>query len=162
MRARIVKINDKTVVLKGSNDKFATVAKSKLQFKYQLGDYIIIEKDGDKLYFLPDSTSEKPTPKGEIDASFLDDMPDVETKKNSDGPESSHALVATIISLSLAFVGWFVAFFFCLIGAIAATIFAFTKLKESGSKHDAVVVLMVINIIVWVVEIAIGISGGVL
>ena len=162
MRARIVKINDKTVVLKGSNDKFATVAKSKFQFKYQLGDYIIIEKDGDNLYFLPDSASERPTSKGEIDASFLDDMPEVKTKKDDDNPESSHALVATIISLSLAAVGWFVAFFFCLIGAIAATVFAFTKLKQSGSKHDAVIILMVINIIVWIVEIAIAVSWGVL
>lgn len=161
MRARIVKINDKTVVLKGSNSKFATVAKSKLQFKYQLGDFIIIEKDGDKLYFLPDSTNERPTPKGEIDASFLDDKSEVKVN-NEDNPESSHALVATIISLTLAIVGWFFAFYPCLIGAITATVFAFTKLKESGSKHDTVIILMVINIIIWIAEIGFAVNSGVL
>lgn len=158
MRARIVKINDKTVVIKGNNGKFATVAKSKLQFRYQLGDYIVVEKDDDKLYFLPDSKIEEsePTPHGHIDDSFLDDK----TPEAVDSSRSSHSLIAAIISIVLAVVGWFFAFYVCLVSAIAITIFAFSNLKHSGSKRDLVVILLVINIVIWLVEIGTVVSAG--
>ncbi len=65
MRAKIVKINDKTIVIKNSSNKFLTVPKNELSFDYELGDTIEIEKNGDEYYFLP--YKEKSHKKASID-----------------------------------------------------------------------------------------------
>lgn len=170
MLAKIVKINDKTVVLKGRNGKFATVSKQKLPFKYALGDKITIENDDGKLYFLPydnddfdemtasSHTSHKPdmTPRGHIDGSFLNDG--TSNSPNNDGGNKS-ALVAVIISIGLAIIGWFVAFYLCLGGAIAATVWAFTASKQLEQNREVFNVLMVINIVAWIAEIIVAFNG---
>ena len=53
MQARIVKINPKTVVIKNSKDRFVTIPKNKLEFDFELGDTIEIERNGNEFYFLP-------------------------------------------------------------------------------------------------------------
>lgn len=55
MRARIVKISDKIVVIKTENGEFLKVNKKELDFEYRVGNSITIEKNGKELYFLPDS-----------------------------------------------------------------------------------------------------------
>lgn len=57
MKAQIVKINPKTIVIKSENGKFATVNKSEIDFEYKLGDVLIMEKNGDEIYYLPKSAA---------------------------------------------------------------------------------------------------------
>lgn len=57
MKAQIVKIDEKTLVIKNEIGKFATISKNKIDFEYKLGDIIIIEKNKDEIYFLPQSAA---------------------------------------------------------------------------------------------------------
>lgn len=57
MKAQIVKINPKTIVIKSEGGKFATVNKSEIDFEYKLGDVLIMEKNGDEIYYLPKSAA---------------------------------------------------------------------------------------------------------
>ena len=75
MLARIVKINDKTVVIKNNKGSFITVPKSELEFDYKLGDTIEIEKNGAEYYFLPKSEKVEST---DIDLFYNDGLFDEE------------------------------------------------------------------------------------
>ena len=51
MRARIVKRDEKIVVLKTEKDKFLKVPKKNIDFDYKVGDWVTIEKKRTKYIF---------------------------------------------------------------------------------------------------------------
>ena len=52
MRARIVKRDEKIVVLKTEKDKFLKVPKKNIDFDFKVGDWVTIEKNEDEIYIL--------------------------------------------------------------------------------------------------------------
>ncbi|MBR3319862.1 hypothetical protein IKG20_00970, partial [Candidatus Saccharibacteria bacterium] len=142
------------------NGKFATVAKSKLEFKYKLGDKITIENDDGKLYFVPydkdDEEEQARRKKEELRKDFWgDDEEDIAPKpgkKAKTEEKSSKPLTGLLISLGLAIVGWFIAFYACLGGAIAAIIWSLNR-KKDEEDTAAFNVLLALNVIVWAVEL---------
>ena len=55
--AKIMKVNNKTVVVKTRSGKFLTVKRSDIDFDIKAGTPISIEKNGSELYFLPGLSS---------------------------------------------------------------------------------------------------------
>lgn len=58
MRARIVKRDEKIVVLKTEKDKFLKVPKKNIDFDFKVGDWVTIEKNEDEIYILPQDSSD--------------------------------------------------------------------------------------------------------
>ena len=86
MKARIVKIEKESVVIKNSRNKFVTIPKKKLEFEYKLGDTIEIEKNGNKFYFLPSNNN---TEENELEAFWDDEIEDhVSAKKSRNKADS--------------------------------------------------------------------------
>lgn len=80
MKAKIVKIEKDSVVIKNSKDKFVTIPKKRLEFEYKLGDTIEIEKNGNTFYFLPTSSN---TEENMLEAFWDDENEEHEPSKNS-------------------------------------------------------------------------------
>ena len=59
MRAKIVKIDDKVIALKTEKDKLVRVPSSRIEFECGIGDYVTIEKDGDKISIHSETSSRK-------------------------------------------------------------------------------------------------------
>ncbi len=151
MRAQIVKINPKTVVIKNERGIFATIQKTKLDFDYSLGDIIILERNGDEVYFLPKNVSNLQT-----GVDFWSD--DVGTEKNikeKDVKEyNNDALMGGIWLIVLATIGWFVAVFICFCAALGVLKFSLSRLKEvEPDKKTIAEVLLAVGIVMWVAEI---------
>ncbi|MDO4508042.1 MAG: hypothetical protein Q4B65_01510 [Candidatus Saccharibacteria bacterium] len=150
MRAQIVKINQKTIVLKNEKGVFATVSKNKLDFDYNLGDTITVEKNGDELYFLPNSA-----PKFQTTTDFWGDNATAKTILEDDDTEwyKEEAIICSIGIIGLAVAGFFFAFRICLWISIILLICAFSCLpKTNPSKKSLAITLLVIGIILWVIE----------
>lgn len=58
MRARIVKRDEKNIVLKTEKDRFLKVPKKNIDFDFKVGDWITIEKNEDEIYILPQDSSD--------------------------------------------------------------------------------------------------------
>ena len=156
MKAQIVKINPKTIIIKNEKDVFATVSKSKIDFEYKLGDIITLEKNGDEVYFLPGSTASF-----SAQNDFWDDTPVTEKNKKGTSNYDDGSITASIIVIVLAIVGWFIAFFPCLGGAVAALIYAFTHEKNLRPERKTLsCILIIIGITAWTAEILIAQSYG--
>ena len=156
MRAQIVKINPKTIVIKNEKGRFATVSKTKLDFDYKLGDTIILEKNGDEVYFLPNSASSF-----QARADFWGDASPTKNTEKDEKDYNNNALTASILVIGLAIVGWFIAFYACCGGAIGGLIYAFSHLKDMDPDKKFIAdILLTIVIIVWVAEIAVAIGNG--
>ena len=156
MKAQIVKINPKTVVMKNERGSFATVSKTKLDFDYKLGDTIILEKNGDEVYFLPNSASGF-----QARADFWGDAEPKKSVKKTEKNYNNNALTGSIVVIVLAAIGWFVAFYACCGGAIAGLIYSFSHLKDMDPDKKFIAdILLTIGIIVWVAEIAVAIGNG--
>ncbi|MBQ3468411.1 hypothetical protein IJN73_01145 [Candidatus Saccharibacteria bacterium] len=57
INAKVMKANNKTVVVKTKSGKFLTVKRSDIDFDVKAGTTLSIEKNGNELYFLPESSS---------------------------------------------------------------------------------------------------------
>lgn len=86
MKARIMKIEKESVVIKNSKNKFVTIPKKKLEFEYKLGDTIEIEKNGNTFYFLPSNSS---TEEDELEAFWDDEDEDRISSKKSRNKDDS-------------------------------------------------------------------------
>lgn len=159
MKAQIVKVNQKTVVLKNEKGVFATVSKNKLDFDYKLGDLITLEKDGDEVYFLPMSA-----PSLHSKNDFWDDSnlvkeieKDASVEDEGDGKAISGALLCIVFLL----VGYYVAYYICCGAAIGCLIYSISKLSSAKSwKKGAAIVLIIIAVILLIGEISIASRNG--
>ncbi len=159
MKAQIVKVNQKTVVLKNEKGVFATVSKNKLDFDYKLGDLITLEKDGDEVYFLPMSA-----PSLHSKNDFWDDSnlvkeieKDASVEDEGDGKAISGALLCIVFLL----VGYYVAYYICCGAAIGCLIYSISKLSSAKSwKKGVAIVLIIIAVILLIGEISIASRNG--
>lgn len=159
MKAQIVKVNQKTVVLKNEKGVFATVSKNKLDFDYKLGDLITLEKDGDEVYFLPMSA-----PSLHSKNDFWDDSnlvkeieKDASVEDEGDGKAISGALLCIVFLL----VGYYVAYYICCGAAIGCLIYSISKLSSAKSwKKGVAIVLIIIAVILLIGEIFIASRNG--
>ena len=157
MKAQIVKVNQKTVVLKNEKCVFATVSKNKLDYK--LGDVITLEKDGEEVYFLPMSA-----PSLHSKNDFWDDSnlvkeieKDASVEDEGDGKAISGALLCIVFLL----VGYYVAYYICCGAAIGCLIYSISKLSSAKSwKKGVAIVLIIIAVILLIGEISIASRNG--
>ena len=158
MRAQIVKINPKTVVLKNEKGVFATVAKTKLEFEYKIGDIITLEKNGDEVYFLP---STAPSLNSSFD--FWDDLEVSDSPKRRQ-PEieyNNKSTTSALIAILLVFVGYFIAFYICCFTAIGLIIYSFIHMSETDYKNKPfAITITIIAIILLVCEICVAVGNG--
>jgi len=159
MKAQIVKVNQKTVVLKNEKGVFATVSKNKLDFDYKLGDLITLEKDGDEVYFLPMSAPSLHSKNDFWDDSNLvkDIEKDASVEDEGDGKAISGALLCIVFLL----VGYYVAYYICCGAAIGCLIYSISKLSSAKSwKKGVAIVLIIIAVILLIGEISIASRNG--
>lgn len=57
MKARIIDIEDNEVTIKTQNGKFVTVPRKKLKFYCEINQTVVLEKNGDKVYIVPEVPS---------------------------------------------------------------------------------------------------------
>lgn len=55
--AKVMKVNGKTIVIKTRSGKFLTVKRADVDFDVKAGTTLSVERNGDELYFLPESSS---------------------------------------------------------------------------------------------------------
>lgn len=55
--AKVMRVNNKTIVVKIKSGKFLTVKRSDIDFDVKAGTALSIEKNDNELYFLPESSS---------------------------------------------------------------------------------------------------------
>ena len=159
MKAQIVKVNQKTVVLKNEKGVFATVSKNKLDFDYKLGDLITLEKDGDEVYFLPMSAPSLHSKNDFWDDSNLvkDIEKDASVEDEGDGKAISGALLCIVFLL----VEYYVAYYICCGAAIGCLIYSISKLSSAKSwKKGVAIVLIIIAVILLIGEISIASRNG--
>lgn len=153
MKAQIVKINPKTVVIKNTKGVFATISKTKLEFEYKLGDTIILKKNGDEVYFLPNSAAGF-----QAGNDFWNDSPSAKSlEQNTQDGESNNdkAIVGSVLVIGLAIVAYFFAAIPCLCGAVAATCYYCAQVKDTPPEKRVLGnTLLVIGIIFWIIELA--------
>lgn len=159
MKAQIVKVNQKTVVLKNEKGVFATVSKNKLDFDYKLGDLITLEKDGDEVYFLPMSA---PSLHSEND--FWDDsnlVKDIEKDASVEDEGDGKAISGALLCIVFLLVGYYVAYYICCGAAIGCLIYSISKLSSAKSwKKGVAIVLIIIAVILLIGEISIASRNG--
>lgn len=157
MRARIVKRDEKIVVLKTEKDKFLKVPKKNIDFDYKVGDWVTIEKNEDEIYILPQDSSD-----------FWD------TKDSDDYQEADNFAVASLVFNSLAIVASFLNLWNFYAGlvwvglAVFGLIFALiSKAKKSGIYKAARITMwvslafyLVILVIVMCTAVGPALNGG--
>lgn len=157
MRARIVKRDEKIVVLKTEKDKFLKVPKKNIDFDFKVGDWVTIEKNEDEIYILPQDSSD-----------FWD------TKDSDDYQEADNFAVASLVFNSLAIVASFLNLWNFYAGlvwvglAVFGLIFALiSKAKKSGIYKAAritmwvsLVFYLVILVIVMCTAVGPALNGG--
>ncbi len=138
MRAKVMKIGEKTVVLKGENGKFTTVSKKELDFNYRLGSVITVEKNGSELYFLP------------LDSDFWGG-----SGEDDDSGKTTNALIFSLINLGGALVGIFIAWKICLCVSFVFCIAAIFSLADPRGSKDSnrgvATTVLFAGIILWIV-----------
>ena len=157
MRARIVKRDEKIVVLKTEKDKFLKVPKKNIDFDYKVGEWVTIEKNEDEIYILPQDSSD-----------FWD------TKDSDDYQEADNFAVASLVFNSLAIVASFLNLWNFYAGlvwvglAVFGLIFALiSKAKKSGIYKAARITMwvslafyLVILVIVMCTAVGPALNGG--
>lgn len=157
MRARIVKRDEKTVVLKTEKDKFLKVPKKNIDFDFKVGDWVTIEKNEDEIYILPQDSSD-----------FWGE------KENNDYQEPDSFAVASLVFNSLAIIASFLNLWNFYAGlvwfglAVFGLIFALlSKAKKSGIYKTARITMwvslafyLIILVIVMCTAIGPAINGG--
>ena len=157
MRARIVKRDEKIVVLKTEKDKFLKVPKKNIDFDFKVGYWVTIEKNEDEIYILPQDSSD-----------FWD------TKDSDDYQEADNFAVASLVFNSLAIVASFLNLWNFYAGlvwvglAVFGLIFALiSKAKKSGIYKAARITMwvslafyLVILVIVMCTAVGPALNGG--
>ena len=154
MRAQIVKINPKTVVIKNEKNVFATVQKTKLDFKYNLGDIITLEKNGDEIYYLPCSSLNFQT------NTTTYNNPPVHTATNLEN-YNDKSLIGSIITLGIVLAGYVVLFHVCVFVAMPVFFYSLYHFSETKpSRKSIVAIILVISAIAWIFEVIKGAELG--
>ncbi len=161
MKAQIVKINPKTVVLKNEKGVFATVSKSRLEFEFKIGDIITLEKNGDEVYFLP---STAPTLSGS-NFDFWEESEEVrhEAKRGprQDEEYNQKAIPSALVAIAAAIIGWFVMFYICFGIGVGCLIYSISNLSNTNSKEKPLAItIIVIAAILLIGELSIAIRNG--
>lgn len=124
MRAKIVKIGKKLVTIKKDDGDFVTVNSSRLGFDYGLGDTIIIEQNGEEMYYLPFHNTTQAERRQEY------------VEVESSGTDIA-SLVCSIIGL------------FCLPFVFVSFILYMCSRTKNSSSARAASLINVISIILW-------------
>lgn len=144
MRARIVKIDDKVVVLKTEKEKYLKVPKKIIDFDYKLGEWVTIEKNEDEIYVLPQDSS---------------DFWDIEEK--SDAQEADNFATASLIFNSLAIIASFLNLWNIYAGlvwvvlAVSGLASAFGSKTKKSSVYKAARVTMWISLALYLILLVI-------
>lgn len=158
MRAQIVKINPKTVVLKNTKGVFATISKSKLDFEYKLGDLITMEKNGDEVYFLP---ANAPSLKSKVedfwgDSGVAEDVREEITKEYTE--QSMYGALLSVLFEILGFMCFYYLFGLLSLGCL---IYSFANLSNTSPKSKgAVIAIQVVSVVIFIVELNMAIRAG--
>ena len=158
MRAQIVKINPKTVVLKNTKGVFATIPKTKLDFEYKLGDLITMEKNGSEVYFLPASA---PSLQSKVE-DFWGDSGVVEEIREAEKEEySEQAMTGALLSILFEIIGFMVLYYLFALMAVGCLVFSFANLSNTKPKsRGTVVAIQVVSVIIFIVELGVAIRNG--
>lgn len=158
MRAQIVKINPKTVVLKNTKGVFATIPKTKLDFEYKLGDLITMEKNGNEVYFLP---ANAPSLQSKVE-DFWGDSGVVEEIREAEKKEySEQAMTGALLSVLFEIIGFFCLFYLFGLSALGCIVFAFANLSRANPKNKgAVIAILVVSILVLIAEFNYAAANG--
>ena len=157
MRARIVKRDEKLVVLKTEKDKFLKVPKKNIDFDFKLGDWVTIEKNEDEIYILPQDSSDFWGEKDDDDHQAADNFATASLIFNS------LAIVASFLNLWNFYAGliWVGLAVFGLVFALMS------KAKKSGAYKAARVTMwislafyLIILVIVLCTSIGPAMNGG--
>jgi len=157
MRARIVKRDEKIVVLKTEKDKFLKVPKKNIDFDFRVGDWVTIEKNEDEIYILPQDSSD-----------FW------EENGNSEYQEADNLATASLVFNSLAIIASFLNFWNIYAGlvwvglAVFGLVFALlSKAKKSGIYKASRITMwislafyLIIIVIVMCTAVGPAINGG--
>ena len=158
MRAQIVKINPKTVVLKNTKGVFATIPKTKLDFEYKLGDLITMEKNGDEVYFLPASA---PSLKSSVEDFWRDSSLAKEIREAENGEYTEQAMNGALLSILFEIIGFICFFYLFGLMAIGCLVYSFANLSSASPKSKgAVIAIQVVSVIIIFVELGLAVRAG--
>lgn len=144
MRARIVKKDDKIVVLKTEKEKFIKVPRKSIDFDFKTGDWVTIEKNEDEVYILPQDSSD-----------FWD------SKESDEYQESDNFAVGSLICNSLGIVASFLNLWNIYAGliwailAISGLLLAIGSKTKKSSAYKAARVTMWISLLFYLVMLVI-------
>ncbi len=160
MRAQIVKINPKTIVIKSDGGKFATINKDKIDFRYKLGDIIIVEKNGDEVYYLPklaDDTHDTTDFWGDTQS----EHPHNVGQKDKNIGYNEKSIHGALLIIGLAIISYLIAFYACLGAAVGVFFYSIAHYQElSAKKKSTATGLLVFGAILWLILIIIAQENG--